>query len=339
MTLAYPDMHLNSRQRIEFRRKALLGETIDGCSKCYEQESAGIASLRGYANQKKSIKSNTSVQLSEINSVELFLGDECNLKCVMCDPQLSSAWRKEYQDLGWALPKRPSVPNVEKIFKNFPRLNYVKFVGGEPLLSSQHKLALKTLLNQKPENITLNYCTNTTIVPDSEVVDLWSKFKEVEVWFSVDGLEGVNEYIRFPTKWRKTLEVFNEFNNIRTTINNFNFNISCTVSIYNLWSLDKFEKWYMSELKQNYPGACNYLHFNPLVQPPYLSILNLPESLKRKAILSLNIDSKIQAPIINYLKENSRDFDDRLVSYTKDLDKIRGLNVLDYIPELTPLFV
>lgn len=69
-----------------------------------------------------------------------------------------------------------------------------------------------------------------------------------------------------------------------------------------------------------------------MAQPAYLNPRILPNDILQK------IDYKL--PNINYTQDDFLSKHVNLfVNYTKDLDKIRNTNVIDYCPELKDLFV
>ena len=80
------------------------------------------------------------------------------------------------------------------------KLDFVKFVGGEPLLDKKHADFLTQIVSKSdnPENVRLFYNTNGTIIPKQEIFESWSKLKEVEVIFSIDAIGEANEILRPP---------------------------------------------------------------------------------------------------------------------------------------------
>lgn len=314
---------------------------ISGCQKCYEQEDAGIPSLRQVANSslQKSSHLKEIIRPEDITYLEVFVGDTCNLKCVMCNPQLSSSWRQDYTGLGWVLPKRSKRPDFKSLLNNFNSLKEIKFVGGEPFLDKSHREDLNALVvTNNPSEISLVYYTNATQWPTAEILRQWQNFKSVTIWLSIDGYDKVNDYIRFPSKWPTVVNTVEKFIHLSKEMPLVKLKIVSTVSVYNIWSLDKLENWYI-DIKHKFPeSAPQYLHLNPLMAPYFMSIKNLPTELFNRAMSKLNSHSSAQKAIAHFMNEKRLPpFDPQLVSYTRSLDLIRKLNVSHYIPELGEL--
>jgi hypothetical protein len=95
---------------------------------------------------------------------------------------------------------------------------------------------------------------------------------------------------------------------------------------YNIAHLDKLYWWFEENKQDNWE-----IYFtNVVVTPPYLNPQVLPNSVLDK------IDFRF--PNIKYTSKDDSKLLDTFVKYTKDLDKIRNENVLDYCPELSFLF-
>ena len=99
---------------------------------------------------------------------------------------------------------------------------------------------------------------------------------------------------------------------------------------YNIAHLGEIDKWFLKQ-KIKYPWWSIYYN-NVVAKPPYLNPRILPNNILE------NIEVKF--PNINYTQDPELGKHiDLFVDYTKDLDKIRNTNVLDYCPELKDLFV
>ena len=104
--------------------------------------------------------------------------------------------------------------------------------------------------------------------------------------------------------------------------------IAVTIMTYNIAHLDKIWWWFEENKQDNWE-----IYFNNVVaKPPYLNPRILPNEILDK------IDFRF--PKITYEQDAELGKHlDLFVNYTKDLDKIRDTNVLDYCPELKDLFV
>jgi hypothetical protein len=134
-----------------------------------------------------------------------------------------------------------------------------------------------------------------------------------------------------------------------------------TIMVYNVFSLDKLLEWWLFELKPRYDNAnikTIYPSFHSshflrnkswltlsTLQP--VTINRLIEYYEEKSnnpkYISLNEKSNIKSHanpfenLIHVLKNTKYGGDilhDQMVKYTKDMDKIKGQNVLNVVPEL-----
>jgi sulfatase maturation enzyme AslB (radical SAM superfamily) len=322
---------INHSNIVELRAKSLANEKSPGCHKCYAKEASGGASLRMDMNKKYPIDislASTDSHPDKIETVEFFIGDVCNLKCVMCHPKLSSSWREDFVKLGKKLPKRSEYdPNLELLISKMTSLTYLKFVGGEPLLSEKHIGILKAIEKKTRKRITLEYNTNVTVRPVEELLGYWKDFEKINIRLSIDGHGEVDEFIRFPTKWTQVESNMRYFLALSESYPNINIEILCTVSAYNVGQLDKFYNWIKSF------GFSDFI-FNPVVEPSFLSPSNLPNDVLEETILKLSNGPEKLKSISNYLKSTQKSFDKEIVSYTKEISKVRNIEVKSYLPHL-----
>ncbi len=332
---------INSPALQELRANALAGQPNSGCQKCYQQEEQGVFSLRQFANESYPIKDDPGTQSmpEDIEYLEYFLGDNCNLKCVTCRPQLSTKWRQDYKKLGWALEQRVERHDPFKFLKQFPNLKEVKLVGGEPFVDPDHENALTALLKFQPSKIKLIYFTNGTVFPQSNLLEIWNQFKEVEIFFSVDGVGEVNDYIRFPSKWGKVDQVIDRFLQMGFNNKRFTFQFATTVSILNIWSLKEIEEWYESKIEHYPDSQILGLTLNPLIKPSHLSIRALPLSIQKELVEgSLPVSSRIQR-VHRWMNQRDEQEDiERAKTYLDQLDRVRSVSWQTSLPQLQQCF-
>ena len=184
---------------------------------------------------------NTTVELIRL---DYWVGDVCNLKCVICGPENSSAWKEELK-----IPLTLRKNTVNQIWKDLDlhQLKFIHFNGGEPLLSKEHIKFLEELQNKS--QIHINYNTNGTILPSDKLLSLWNEFKLVQIDFSIDDIEERFEYQRYPAKWDRVTE------NLQWYINeapvNCMFAVNTTVSILNQDNLINLNQWLRKNFNSN----------------------------------------------------------------------------------------
>lgn len=308
----------NSEYYKNARKDFLSGKEIESCSACWLEESQGIESHRIIANREY-IKHLGEEQVQRLldNTVDgicnelpptldLRLGNVCNLECVMCQPGDSSKWVSRSKKLASRLVSDIRVQweykskivtsaydwyKKEQFWNDFARLSktiqHITFGGGEPLYIKEHLQLLDYIIeNGNSEKVQLLYHTNGTIY-DEEIVERWSKFQHVKVMLSIDGLDQVNSYIRRPADWtriERNLKLYD------ATQDNITIALNTTVQITNILNLAKFAQWM---LDQNYQKVgktsdAGIFFASVLHYPPYLSIQVLPEQAKQKVTEDIN---------------------------------------------------
>ena len=167
-------------------------------------------------------------------------------------------------------------------------LNSIQFYGGEPLLQSEHDHILEELVRTGySKNISISYCSNGTICRDNHF-ELWTKFKNVWLNFSLDAVGPRAEYIRHPCKWSEIERNINKFIQNKKLFNvNIQYEIVTTVSILNVLYLDEIVNWASNT---GLKIELNLVHY-----PNYLSIKNTSDKFKEYASERLR-----RAPLSNY---------------------------------------
>ena len=83
----------------ELRQSLLRGEKHPACATCWKIESGG--SNESYRMHSKPIhesaKQDNLIEEPKLQSIDLIVGEHCNLRCRMCGPGLSNSLRKDYK--------------------------------------------------------------------------------------------------------------------------------------------------------------------------------------------------------------------------------------------------
>ncbi len=247
------------------RKQLFNGEKPKECSGCFKIEETGAVSLRqknlrSDGEHMKRFNSHSKFDMDTMHSyskpshVKLSLSNECNLQCRMCNPLYSSRWErairskkafKEYIEdsrflQGMEYELSTSKPELEITMLNFLEKNKseierLDFLGGEPFLQNKHVNALQVCQDQGT-NIRLEYSSNLTTFGNQleEVLQLWKKYKSVEITVSLDGPPQVSEYIRHGSKTDKIISNIN-FLRQRTREENIELRLlgGCAFSVHN----------------------------------------------------------------------------------------------------------
>lgn len=307
----------NNEYMRSVRTTMLEGKIPASCSKCFEEESQGVASKRMWETGTW-IKDGIDVpelvrQTSEEGVIpeklvylDLRLGHTCNLKCVMCSPHDSSQWVGEHKKI-YPLFKHESIKSQmawerkefnnfwhenpdfwEEMYRQIPNLKQVYFAGGEPLMIREHKKFIQEIIDQGyQDKILLRYNSNGILV-DDEIIDLWKKFKKVKFAVSLDGYGDKNHYIRFPTDWN-TIE--KNLEKLDATPDNIEVSLATAIQILNIKHLADFVKWKISKkfrkinlakVMDESDAGGGLINMHLLYIPTFLSIRILPEEDKKQ---------------------------------------------------------
>jgi hypothetical protein len=364
----------NSAYMRQLRVDMLTGHRPKPCARCYMYDDLGMRSHRQSQNEayrehiaKLVAKTDPDGQAPlDIRTVDIRLGNLCNLRCRMCSPQSSKALIREWaalhsvpadhayfnrlRELDWF--SRPAFWRIfERHTANIERLH---FAGGEPLLIPQMFMFLDRLIElDRAPHITLSYNTNLSMLPP-RLRDLWSHFLSVRVTVSLDGFDHVNTFIRYPSQWPaldhnlKTLDTEAEQFNCGSGLG---FNTA--VQIYNVFRIGELLD-YTSTLKRFEAPNLSILSY-----PEHFSIRILPAEMKHQAAERLRNTAKryasqpppqwgeqqtnkllasIDGIIDHMLSVDQHDLIPEFCRWTRYMDRARGQRVLEIIPELTPLF-
>jgi MoaA/NifB/PqqE/SkfB family radical SAM enzyme len=283
------------------RDQFLRNERPSGCKACWDEEAAGIPSMRlTRENGGKTHPHATffhHIPRLYPKSLDLKLSNLCNLKCRICTPFLSTQWMKEIIDLQVndmgdvktftrnSREKFSENPSNEEILKQWaPTIDYLEFYGGEPLMQQEHDKILR-IMNEhgKPEHTGLYYNTNGTIC-DEEFFKLWAPFREIIINFSIDDIGTRFEFQRKNAVWNETLENMVKYKELAAKYNvNMTIRLYTTVGILNVFYLNEFFEFVK---KHDMKVLLNLVHY-----PHHYSIVNLPAEIKdviKEKLLSID---------------------------------------------------
>lgn len=280
----------------------------EACKACWDEEAAGITSIRQHRFNLAKWHRNKDkyvgvMENPKIVTLDLKFSSLCNLKCRICGPYCSSNWLKESLDTNefhehtikiFSSYSERKFNNNEinfEIFKKLvPNLHVIEFYGGEPLMQPEHKRILEILdeyPNIKEHRLELFYNTNGTQF-DEKTCEIWDKMGLVELNISVDDINDRFNYQRHPAKWEEVLNNILKYK--QNAKENIRLNLYCTVSLYNIFYLDELLKFNSEVMKC--PIRFNLLHW-----PEKMSIKHLPQKLK------------------NYIKNKIDNLDNESLSY------------------------
>ena len=322
----------NSNRMKEIRRKMIAGEKIRDCERCYKQEEQGVESLRSTHGMNEYVVGTLpdGTYQKSANSMQIQLGNICNLKCKMCSQMYSHMHGMETRDIGeqdpkwlhWVKEQGANVNNwtnelgikqewykntefklkmFEHISKNILQLNVI---GGEPTLIPEF-YELFEYCDQQGTLGDKNITIVTNLTNTNPRLTKWlPKLKEWTIWASVDGVGERTEYIRYPSRWDKILESLEFYRSILGT--NGQIVLSPAVQLLNIDQLDDMVKWWKDwcggELNEQFGWTWLATVWYPLICNPNMA----PREWRLKVADKLS-EYKFDQNYENIIKELRRD--------------------------------
>lgn len=324
-----------------------------GCQDCWQEEALGKRSKRIRDNDKTR---QDNVTYNKPHSLELNLGNICNLACRMCTLGASMNWKAEFnltkdENEKWSEEKLQDVARAhnnsftddsmiwDQLHKNMQYVKWIDTYGGEPMMMKKQWDALKYSVDQgyaKEQYVHFN--TNGTIFKP-EYVEILKHFKQVDISFSIDGTGDYFEYIRYPAKWpdaEKTMETWLENTQ---DFPNFKFDLCFTYQITNVLNYGATAEWAKDRGIRIYRNA--------VYSPVYYNCTNIAEHLKDRVIDAIRSKS-VKYPeireeweeIIAHIKFEKANPDGwrRFLKVNNNLDKSRNQSFIKLFPEEAELF-
>jgi len=243
-----------------------------GCSDCINELKTSRApdALINYGNIKY-----TEGTDFEIQDAEIKFGNKCNLGCVMCNSSCSSLLEAEsdkhydtitsYGFEAKKMKKQDFVPWFERddkmheVAKFVSTARLVRFTGGEPTVNNYLRKFL-TILKQYNTDIIIKMTTNGFKIAPS-LLEILPAFKTV--WFdvSIDGVNKVNDFVRWPSKWES-----------------INSNIIKASKLPNAWITVKTTMHVMNV--SNVPDICEWATNNDYIKEWDLNVVWEPRHLR-----------------------------------------------------------
>ena len=306
--------------------RSIRQEMVDGwhpgCIKCKDEESRGNFSLRNTMNERKT----TSVDSDEITMIEISLTNNCNLMCRMCGPVYSTAWNRLIKTspdlLDWQHPAPDSGSSISEILDgiDLQKVIIFKYLGGEPFITPEIREIFEYLDDRGViGDITFTTNTNCTFFPDKWLKYL-SKFKQVVLELSIDGVGDLNSYIRHGSDWLDVRGVVDEWAKYNTATDNISVGVFTAVQALNLHDLSRIRSFAL--------GRGLAPHSSLVMVPIHLSVTVLP----KEYVDSIKDDVNFKFWPIN--TDNHDLYWDEFVKYNKVFDANLDIKLKDINPNL-----
>ena len=350
----------NSEKMKELRLNMLTGQESKICEFCYKHEKAGPYSFRTYSKEHFSKYFDDVVPFTHIDgSVDDFkmryfdirFSNICNFKCRTCGAEFSSQWAKENQIhdknhpiIFHADDSRGDL--LEEVLTHIDHIDLAYFAGGEPLITDEHYIMLEEMIRKNKTDIVLRYNTNASNIKykKHDILDLWKRFKKIELSCSVDHYGSRAEWLRHGTDWGKVESNLLLFRDLEYV----SFQINTVFSIFNYLTLGEFYDYLKSKSIVRNGDWHHSLYL--AVHPSYYSAKSMPKEIKfvaKEKIKNFIVDNLETYNLLGRLTTDAMNFADEVdtwkdnksifLQHTRSVDKIRGEDFFSVFPELSKL--
>lgn len=222
-------------------------------------------------------------------------GNICNLKCTACGPISSTRWIEEWnsegrdftqglidglRDEGVHISRHrlnrwlDGHGDVDRQIRNLlPDLCEITISGGEPFLTDElERLMVHCVDSGHAAHMRLKILTNGTIPIADRMDGVFNRFRDVMLWWSIDGIGAQFDYQRYPARWeavrRNATDGRDAWNAAGVT---GWMGINITVSAFNIFHLPDYE--------EEFAGMGFTANINPATSELY-SHADLPRDIR-----------------------------------------------------------
>lgn len=282
----------NNDKMKQLRLDMLADKKSSICNYCYKHEESSPFSFRTYGIEHfgkdfdelvTQTKADGTMPVFNMKYFDIRFSNICNFKCRTCGSEFSSQWAQEtkqhervsrnYKIINHA---DESGKLLEEIKQQVPHMELAYFAGGEPLITDEHYLLLEEMIRTGAnKNITLRYNTNMSNFKYKKynILDMWSRFKRVEISASIDHHGERAEYIRHGTDWgivESNLKIIRDLDYI-------DYQYNTVLSVFNYTTLSDF---YNYLIDKDLLRKKDMVSIYRAITPPYYSATALPTKLK-----------------------------------------------------------
>lgn len=340
--------YFHSTEIEKVRQDLLNGIKNDNCSKCWKDEEQGGDSLRLISNRtigkglNKSLSDQiTNPKVSNLTSFDLCLGNLCNLKCIMCAPNLSSQllaeanlnptlksrYDTDLDQSNYDWPKNEDF--TEWCNRYLPQAIHIKFTGGEPFIIPWIHDVIEHIPDAQKQKCILHFTSNLTVIND-KLLDCFKKFKEVWISVSVEGIHDTHEYLRFGHSWKTLSDNINHIRN--KNIGNLILKVNHVVQTPSYHSI--------IEMTEFFDDLQIPIHPILLTSPKHFHISALTRSAKEQFLRDTDDYKGFNNEFIQFVRSCSKENMEQNITLTQacvvdlgNLDKVRKNDYRKVIPD------
>ena len=261
------------------------GEFPRGCGYCKTTEDSGRQSRRQHTNQ---MYEDLNIYVpGHVQDLEIALDYTCNMMCRMCNPGASSKWNIAQSvitqfaerdiDLDVNNQYRSYQDQLRSVLDNtdLSHARIIKIEGGEPFYAKNLEWFLDKLDQEviDKNNLYLDIFTNGSIFPSVKILDKLAKLNAVIV-FSIDAVGELASTIRWGVDWDRIANNMGKWRRFADANTSMSLQTNITVSLLNVNRLAPLLA-FCNELNID-------INFSELTFPHYLSIYQLPKSVRQR---------------------------------------------------------
>lgn len=359
----------NTAPVVEHREKMLRSEWPSdgrGCEHCRDQELAGGMSDRlNYLSRPDNkryvpieLYKNPSATRVKPTQLSVHFNNKCNLKCLYCGPNLSSAWVKEkwqyeqgksYDFDPWELDSVYKA-RLEKFFKwmenNYSSLKAFDLLGGEPFIQTEVWDCIDWMIAHPNHECDIEIYSNMQVKPVlfkrgmDKLKKLAKTVREVRFVASIDCWGPASEYIRNGMDLTTFEENMNYLvNECSEIIPTMNWTVSSLSIPYIPELIKKVIEWNkIRSVSVNYNKCIDPIIYDPHIMPTgtYTGYIKEILSLNKEMYSRDNISLMYAEGIFNEI-ENSPAIPEKIQQLKEELDRLdnrRGTNWRETFPWL-----
>jgi len=294
----YPGKLFNT-PKLQSERKFMLDNIpVETCqSNCWTPERHGLQSRR--LIMQSNVKTHTNIE-SDPTHLNIIIGSNCNMTCVYCCKQYSSAWFKDIADNGtypinetnndrYKINNKDRVvasvsqkeinvsPNKTKLINELGHLcsdsniSNIDITGGEPFLY----LYLEDLISKLPKTVQISVYTGLGVDEKRFSIELkkLQKYQNINIVVSCENIGKPYEMVRAGNSWQRF-----ENNLLEIQKHKIKYSFNSTLTNLTLFGLVDFVK-YVGNADMRF-GLCN--------DPKFLSIHIMDDNSKDIIYNSIN---------------------------------------------------
>ena len=347
------------------RQRMLEGKQVKDCGQCMRKEREGEKSMRQIINPGWQVDNADLFVKTLPKYLDLRFGNLCNLRCRMCTGMYSSELGQELEsirqtnkDFQKMYPDSLEYPVYDwsndqtfwsDLEKYIPYIEIIYLTGGEPTLVQGNYDFLQKLIDVGvSKNIVITFNTNVTNF-QQRFLDIIGHFAKVRLALSIDGTGGVQEYIRFPSKWKAIQNNIHKLlEHVKDANNKFELSFAPAISILNVANFNDYINWSYNIANQHqYDNLVWDMDPSRVHGPEFQDIWHATKEYRQisltklKSVQTQSIQffpslQNFYNEIITCLESNYHDHAEAnrksLKIWNDSIDKKRRIDIKDYIP-------